>query len=103
MYWPPANLSLMDLIEISLPGVPVMAQWLTNQLGTMRLRVRSLALLSGSRIRHCCVSGVGQQLQLQLDPWPGNLHMPQERPKKWPKDKKKKRKEKVSYTLRRLQ
>ena len=35
-------------------GVPVVAQWLTNPwLGTMRLRVQSLALLSGLRIR-CC-------------------------------------------------
>ena len=28
-----------------------MAQWLTNQLVTMRLHIRSLALLSGSRIQ----------------------------------------------------
>jgi len=33
-------------------GVPVMAQWLTN-LRTMRLQVRSLALLSGLRIQRC--------------------------------------------------
>ena len=57
----------------------------------MRLRVRSLALLSGlriwrchelccrsqtaARIRRCRGSGVSQWLQLPLDPWPGNLHM----------------------------
>ena len=35
-------------------GVPVVAQWLMNRLGTMRLRVRSLPLLSGVRIRRCC-------------------------------------------------
>ena len=64
MYWPPANLSLMDLLEISLPGVPVMAQWLTNQLGTMRLRVRSLALLSGLRIRRCRELWCSLQTQL---------------------------------------
>ena len=34
-------------------GVPVVAQWLTIQLGTMRLWVQSLALLSRLRIQ-CC-------------------------------------------------
>ena len=34
-------------------GVPVMVQWKRIQLGTMRLRVRSPALLSGLRIWHC--------------------------------------------------
>uniref|UniRef100_A0A8D1GTP8 Uncharacterized protein n=1 Tax=Sus scrofa TaxID=9823 RepID=A0A8D1GTP8_PIG len=29
-----------------------------------------------AQILHCCSSGRGQQLQLQLDPNPGNLHMP---------------------------
>ena len=49
-------------------------------LGTIRLLVRSLALLSGLRIQACCVlwyrsqmwhycgCGLGRQLQLQLDP-----------------------------------
>ena len=36
-----------------------MAQWLTNQLVTMRLHIRSLALLSGSRIQHYCGCGAG--------------------------------------------
>ena len=31
-----------------------MAQWFTNQLVCMRMQVRSLALLSGLRIQHCC-------------------------------------------------
>ena len=54
--------------------VPVMAQQKRIQLGTMRLWVRSLALLSGLRskvwvaeaaqIWHCCDRGVGQRLQL---------------------------------------
>ena len=35
-------------------GVPVLAQWKQIQLGTMRLQVQSLALLSGLRIWHCC-------------------------------------------------
>jgi len=34
-------------------GVPVMAQWKWIWLGTMRLQVWSLALLSGLRIWHC--------------------------------------------------
>ena len=34
-------------------GVPVMAQWKRIRLGTMRLQVQSLALLSGLRIPHC--------------------------------------------------
>ena len=35
-------------------GVPVMVQWKQTQLGTMRLRVQPLALLSGLRILCCC-------------------------------------------------
>ena len=31
-------------------------------------------------IWHCCGCGVGWQLQLQSDPQPGNLHMPQVQP-----------------------
>ena len=63
----------------------------------MRTQVLSLASFSGLRIRcchdlwwrlqtrRCCGCGVGRWLQLWLDPWPGNLHMP----RVWPsKDKK---------------
>ena len=50
------------------PGVPVVVQQKGIPLGTMRLRVRSLASLSGLRIWRCCGSGVGWQQQLQLDP-----------------------------------
>ena len=42
------------LLTLAFSGVPVVAQWLTNLTGTMRLRVRSLALLSGLRIQRCC-------------------------------------------------
>ena len=62
-----------------------MAQWKKIQLGTMRLQVESLALLSGLRNRCChelwyrlqmwlgsgvavAVAGIGWWLQLQLDP-----------------------------------
>ena len=90
-------------------GVPIVAQWLAKtRLGTMRVRVRSLASLSRLRIqrcrelwcrsqmwlqiRCCCGSGIGQQLHFRCDPWPGNLHMPRERPQKRQNDKKKERK-----------
>ena len=65
-----------------------MEQWKPIRLGTIRLWVRSLALLRGLRIRcchelwadmawtwRCCGWGVGQWLQLRFDPSPGNLHM----------------------------
>ena len=34
-------------------GVPVVAQWKSMCLGSMRMQVGSLALLIGLRIRHC--------------------------------------------------
>ena len=40
--------------DMHFPGAPVVAQQKRIQLGTMRLWVRSLALLSGLRIQHCC-------------------------------------------------
>ena len=43
-------------------GVPIMVQWKRIWLGTLGLRVHSLASLSGLRIWCCCGSGVGQQL-----------------------------------------
>ena len=30
-----------------------------------------------ARILRACGCGVGQQLQFQFNPWPGNFHMPQ--------------------------
>ena len=33
-------------------GVPIVMQWKQIRVGTMRLRVRSLAFLSGLRIQH---------------------------------------------------
>ena len=35
-------------------GIPVVEQWKRIQLGTMKLRVLSLASLSGLSIQHCC-------------------------------------------------
>ena len=43
-------------------GVPVVAQWKQIWLASMRTQVRSLALLSGLGIWHCCGCGIRQQL-----------------------------------------
>ena len=45
-------------------GVPMMAQRLTNRLGTMMLRVQSLALLSGLKIWRCHELWCRSQMQL---------------------------------------
>ena len=81
-----ASLGKDGLLEnVTMWGVPVMVQQKLIQLGTRRLRVPSLTLLSGLRIQHfhelwcrsqtrlgsgwrCCGSGVGQQLRLQFNP-----------------------------------
>ena len=41
-----------------------MAQWKRIRLGTMRLQIRSLALLRGLRIRHCRELWCRSQTQL---------------------------------------
>ena len=40
--------------KVMLLGVPILAHRKLIQLGTMRSRVRSMALLSGLRIQRCC-------------------------------------------------
>ena len=96
--------------KMNLPGVPVMAQWLTSPtrnhgvvgsipglarwVGIRRCHGLWCRLLMQLGSPYCCGCGVGRQrLQLRFDPWPGNLHMPRERPKKWQKEKKKKKKQ----------
>ena len=49
-----------------------------------------------ARILCCCGCGVGQQLQLQFDPYPGNLHVPGEQPLKKKEKKKEKKKKNLS-------
>ena len=74
----------------------MVAQWKRIQLGTMRLWVRFLAELGRLRIWYCRGLWCRSQMQLgssvavplaqgggyrsELDPWPGNLHMPQVQP-----------------------
>ena len=48
-------------------GVPIMAQQKQVRLGTMRLRVQSLASLSGSRIQHCLELWCRWQMWLRSD------------------------------------
>ena len=51
-----------------MPGLP---QWVK-----VPALLRAAAQVTDeARIQWCCSCGAGQQLQLQLDPWPGNLHM----------------------------
>ena len=45
---------ILKALKSTFSGVPVMAQWKQIQLGTLRLWVRSMALLSGLRIQRCC-------------------------------------------------
>ena len=47
------NSYVCDLKKIKL-RVPVISQQKQIQLVTMRMKVQSLALLSGLRIQHCC-------------------------------------------------
>ena len=46
-------------------GVPLVAQWKRIRLGTMKLRVRSLASLSGLRIWHCRELWCRSQMRLR--------------------------------------
>ena len=55
------NLSALNMIS----RVPVVAQWKQIQLGTMRLSVRSLALLNGLRIWRCHELWCGSQMRLR--------------------------------------
>ena len=98
-----------SLVRLLLQGLKSTFQefpsWLTGyriQLGIMRIQVRSVASLSGLRIRRCCElwsrfqTRLGSHVAVALaqasgyssnqTPQPGNLHMPwvwsQKRPKK---------------------
>ena len=48
---------------------------LRTQAVSVRGRVQSLASLSGLRTQHCCKLWCRSQMQLQFDPWIGNVHM----------------------------
>ena len=70
--------------------IPGLAQWV----GDPALPWAVLWVADAARVPCCCGSGVGWWLRLRLDPWPGGLHVPRERPRKWQKAKKKKKKKK---------
>ena len=55
----------LNLIKV-IYGVPIMAQQKQIQLGTMRMRVRSLASLRGLRIQRC------HELWCRWQTWPGS-------------------------------
>ena len=57
-------------------SVPGLAQWVND----LALLLAVVWVADVAQIPCCCGSGVGRQLQLRLDPKPGNFHMPQERP-----------------------
>ena len=62
-------------------SIPGLAQWVEDP----ALPQAVVWVADTAWIPHCCGSGVGRELQLQLDPSPGNLHML----RVWPrKDKK---------------
>ena len=59
MSHPRSNVNMLDFHLVSSCiwndwGVPIMAQWFTIRLGTMRFWVRSLASISALRIGCCC-------------------------------------------------
>ena len=59
----PSGYSIGGRLEAA--AVPIVAQWKRIQLGTRRLRVWSLALVSGSRVRHCCELWCRSQIWLR--------------------------------------
>ena len=53
------------ILKMLKEGVPMVAQWKRIQLGTMRLQVQPLALLSRLRIRQCHELWCRSQMQLK--------------------------------------
>ena len=76
-------------------SIPGLAHWV----GDLVLSRAVVWVADVARIQCCCGSGAGWWLQLRLDPWPGNLHMPQEQPKKWQKNQKKKKKKSLQCQI----
>ena len=53
-------------------SIPGFAQWVKDQ----ALLQAAVKFADAAPIWRCCACGIGQQLQLQFDPLPGNFHMP---------------------------
>ena len=71
-----------------LGSIPGLGQWVKGPaLPRALVQVTDMAWMP-----HCYGSGIGRRLQLQLDPWPGNLHMPWEAALEKAKGQKKKKK-----------
>ena len=69
-----AEMNLTRILEVvgSIPG-------LDQGVKDLALPWAMVWVADAAWIPSCCSSGVGQLLQLQLDPYPGNFHMPQVR------------------------
>ena len=84
----------MELSLTGKHGVTGLVPSLTLWVGDPALPWAVVWVMDVAQVWHCCGSGMGQQQQLWLDPWPGSLHVSQV----WPsKDKKTKKKRKRYY------
>ena len=56
---------------VDVGSIPGLTQWVKDPI----LPQVSVYVTEMARIWHGCGCGIDQQLQLQFDPYPGNLHM----------------------------
>ena len=72
------NLSGVNKIKISFSGVPAVAQWVKN--GTAAAQVTAeeqvQSLPRHNELKDLVLLQLQCRLQLRLNPWPGNFHMP---------------------------
>ena len=75
-------------------SIPGLSHWVKDP----ALLWAVVLVADSAQIQHCCGCGVGQQLQLLFDPWPGNFHMMWVQP--W-KDRRKKKKKRINMATAR--